>query len=241
MAWTEIARQRYCRAGLRYASDLTDAEWALIEPFMPLPPHRGRPRTVALRRIVEAIFYMLSTGCQWRQIPKEFAPFTTVQGYFYRFCRDGTFDRVARQSCEGDALLRRCSENTTVRCRRGVLNGRHYGHRRSYLCGDWEAAGACGVRGASSLVRKHAGAPKCKEPGSDVRTGRVARPTDRLVRTRPRQVHACWMPVPRTIRCDQQYRTWVASCRNDLRPPRATILIFYSKIPRRLLPEQSKM
>ena len=37
---------------------------------------------------------MLSTGCQWRQIPKEFAPFTTVQGYFYRFCRDGTFDRI---------------------------------------------------------------------------------------------------------------------------------------------------
>ncbi|MFT2093192.1 IS5 family transposase [Acidiphilium multivorum] len=94
MAWTEIARQRYCRAGLRYASDLTDAEWGLIEPFMPMPPHRGRPRTVALRRIVEAIFYMLATGCQWRQIPKEFAPFTTVQGYFYRFCRDGTFDRI---------------------------------------------------------------------------------------------------------------------------------------------------
>ncbi len=94
MAWTEIARQRYCRAGLCYASDLTDADWALIEPFMPTPSHRGRPRTVALRTIVEAIFYMLATGCQWRQIPKEFAPFTTVQGYFYRFCRDGTLDRI---------------------------------------------------------------------------------------------------------------------------------------------------
>ena len=111
MTRTEIARQRYCRAGLRYASDLTDAEWALIKPFMPPLPHRGRPRTVALRRIMEAIFYMLATGCQWRrrlkvppaeqvecrrrwQIPKEFAPFTTVQGYFYRFCRDGTLDRI---------------------------------------------------------------------------------------------------------------------------------------------------
>ena len=50
--------------------------------------------TVALRRIMEAIFYMLATGCQWRQIPKEFAPFTAVQGYFYRFCRDGTLDRI---------------------------------------------------------------------------------------------------------------------------------------------------
>ncbi len=69
MAWTDIARQRYCRAGLRYASDLTDAEWALIEPFMPMPPHRGRPRTVALRRIVEAIFYMLSAGCHMWTAP----------------------------------------------------------------------------------------------------------------------------------------------------------------------------
>jgi putative transposase len=64
MALTEIDRQRYCRARSRYASDVTDAEWALIEPFKPLPPHRGRPRTVALRRMVEAIFYMLATGCQ---------------------------------------------------------------------------------------------------------------------------------------------------------------------------------
>ncbi|CAG4925448.1 unnamed protein product [Acidocella sp. C78] len=71
MAWTETARRRYCRGGLRYASNLTDAEWALIEPFMPTPCWRGRPRTVSLRVIVEAILYMLSTGCQWRQIPRE--------------------------------------------------------------------------------------------------------------------------------------------------------------------------
>jgi putative transposase len=69
MTWTEIARRRYCRAGLRYASDLTDAEWAMIEPFMPAPQHRGRPRRVALRRIVEAIFYMLATGCHMWTAP----------------------------------------------------------------------------------------------------------------------------------------------------------------------------
>ncbi len=93
MTRTEIARQRYCRAGLRYASDLTDAEWALIASFMPAPASRGRPRSVSLRVIVEAILYMLSTGCQWRQLPREFAPFTTVQAYFYRFSRDGTLMR----------------------------------------------------------------------------------------------------------------------------------------------------
>ena len=94
MAWTETARRQYCRDELRYASNLTDAEWALIAPFMPAPAPRGRPRSVSLRVIVEAIFYMLSTGCQWRQIPREFAPFTTVQAYFYRFSRDGTLARI---------------------------------------------------------------------------------------------------------------------------------------------------
>ena len=85
MPWTEIARRRYCRDELRYASNLTDAEWALIAPFMPPPEPCGRPRSVSLRVIVEAVLYMLSTGRQWRQIPREFAPFTTVQAYFYRF------------------------------------------------------------------------------------------------------------------------------------------------------------
>nr|WP_295744827.1 IS5 family transposase [uncultured Acidocella sp.] len=73
---------------------MTDAEWALIAPFMPAPARRGRPRSVSLRVIVEAIIYMLSTGCQWRQLPREFAPFTTVQAYFYRFSRDGTLARI---------------------------------------------------------------------------------------------------------------------------------------------------
>lgn len=94
MAWTEITRPRYCRDGLRYASDLTDAEWLLIIPFMPLVLWRGRPRKVNLRTIMNAIMYMSSTGCQWRQIPREFAPFTTVQGYFYRWSGDGTLERI---------------------------------------------------------------------------------------------------------------------------------------------------
>ena len=72
MAWTEITRWQYRREGLRYASDLTDAEWALIEPSLPPPGKIGRPRKVDLRRVVEAILYMASTGCQWRAIPKEF-------------------------------------------------------------------------------------------------------------------------------------------------------------------------
>jgi transposase len=94
MAWTEITRRRYCRDEERYASNLTDAEWALIEPFMPAHGWRGRPRSVSLRVIMNAILFMLTTGCQWRQIPREFAPFTTIQSYFYRFSRDGTLERI---------------------------------------------------------------------------------------------------------------------------------------------------
>jgi transposase len=89
MAWTEITRRDYRRDGLRYASDLTDAEWAVIEPFMPPPLTTGRPRKTKLRDVVEAILYMASTGCQWRAIPKEFPPYSTVQGYFYAWSQDG--------------------------------------------------------------------------------------------------------------------------------------------------------
>ncbi len=91
MAWTEITRPHYVRDGLRYASDLTEAEWKLIEPLM--PPRRliGRPRKSDLRAVVNAMLYMASTGCQWRQLPRDFPPRSTVQGYFYEWSRSGTF------------------------------------------------------------------------------------------------------------------------------------------------------
>jgi transposase len=94
MVWTEATRRQYRRDGLRYASNLTDAEWALIEPFMPAARRVGRPRMTCLRAVVNAILYLASTGCQWRQLPKEFPPYSTVQGYFYAWSRDGTFERI---------------------------------------------------------------------------------------------------------------------------------------------------
>jgi len=94
MAWTEITRAQYCREGLRYASDMTDAEWGLIAPLMPPPRRLGRPRRVDLRAVMEAILYMASTGCQWRALPKDFPPRSTVQGYFYRWCEEGIWREV---------------------------------------------------------------------------------------------------------------------------------------------------
>jgi transposase len=85
MAWTEITRPKYQRDGLRYASDTTDEEWSLIAPHLPPPASRGRTRETSM---VNTIFYISQTGCQWRLLPKEFPPYTTVQRYFYAW-RDG--------------------------------------------------------------------------------------------------------------------------------------------------------
>jgi len=94
MAWTEITRAKYRRDELRYASDTTDAEWAVIVAHLPAPSPRGRPRTTDLREVVDAIFYLAQSGCQWRLLPKDFPAFTTVQGYFYRWRDDGTWQTI---------------------------------------------------------------------------------------------------------------------------------------------------
>lgn len=94
MAWTEITRAQYRRDDLEYASDLRNAEWKLIEPLMPERRRLGRRRKVDLRRVVEAILYIVTTGCQWRQLPRHFPPFTTVQGYFYRWIREGRWEAM---------------------------------------------------------------------------------------------------------------------------------------------------
>src|SRR3989441_6362454 len=92
--WTEITRPKYERAGQRYASDVTDKEWALIEPHMPAAKPLGRPREIELRAVLDAILYIARTGCQWRMLPKDFPPFTTVQGYFYDWRDDGLFEKI---------------------------------------------------------------------------------------------------------------------------------------------------
>ena len=88
--WTDSARGKYDRAAKRYATDLTDSEFLLIEPWLPPPVRLGRPRKTDLRAVLDAIFYLLRAGCQWRLLPKCFPPRSTVFGYFRRWWRDGT-------------------------------------------------------------------------------------------------------------------------------------------------------
>jgi len=88
--WTEITRRQYDRSNLRYASDLTDDEWNVIVVFLPPTKMLGRPRSTDLREVLNAILYMARTGCQWRMLPREFPPHSTVQRYFYAWRCDGT-------------------------------------------------------------------------------------------------------------------------------------------------------
>jgi transposase len=94
MMWTPANRARYDRSQLRYPSDLSDAEWALVEPLIPPAKKGGDKRTVNLREVVNALLYVLSTGCQWRAIPKDLPPRSTVYDYFDLWTYDGTLERI---------------------------------------------------------------------------------------------------------------------------------------------------
>jgi putative transposase len=100
MSWTKTTRKQYRRDGLRYASDLTDREWKLIARLLPKPKRMGRPREVDLRVVLNAMLYLLATGCQWRALPKDFPPFTTVQYYFYGWRDTQLWRRINRALVE---------------------------------------------------------------------------------------------------------------------------------------------
>ena len=92
--WTPDHRRAAARHGPRYPSDLTDAEWALVEPLIPPAKRGGRRRSVNLREVLNAIFYVLSTGCQWNALPKDLPPKSTVYDYLDLWDWDGTLERI---------------------------------------------------------------------------------------------------------------------------------------------------
>ena len=89
MPWDKTNRTKYDYKTGRYPSDMTNAQWAVIEPLVPLPKHGGRPRTTDMREVINAISYIARTGCQWRLLPQPFPPWTTVQRYFYEWTKTG--------------------------------------------------------------------------------------------------------------------------------------------------------
>ena len=102
--WTKENRGRYDRSKLRYPSDVTNEEWALIEPLIPPAKGGGKTRTVLMREVVNGLMFVLSKGCQWRAIPKDLPPKSTVYGYFDLWTWDGTIGRIH------EALYAACRE-----------------------------------------------------------------------------------------------------------------------------------
>ena len=92
--WTKENRRRYDRSHLRYEHDLTDEEWAEISPEIPPAKPGGNKRTVDLREVVNGVMYILGTGCQWRAIPKDLPPRSTIYDYLDRWSHDGTLERI---------------------------------------------------------------------------------------------------------------------------------------------------
>jgi len=92
--WTSENRPGYERRNDRYPSDLGDAEWELIAPMIPPAKRGGRRRTTDMREVVNAILYVLETGCQWRALPKDFPPKSTVHAYLDLWEWDGTLARI---------------------------------------------------------------------------------------------------------------------------------------------------
>lgn len=83
----------------RYSTDLTDQQWAVIEPLIPPAKDGGRPRTTDMREVVNTCLYMLRTGCQWELIPNDFPPKSTVYEYYSQWAKDSTLDEMVRQLC----------------------------------------------------------------------------------------------------------------------------------------------
>ena len=105
--WTIENRPRYDRSKLRYPSDLTDEEWSRVAPLIPPAKHGGRKRTVLVREVVTGLMDILSTGCQWRAIPKDLPPRSTLYDSFDLWTWDGTLDHIHH------ALYVKCREQAS--------------------------------------------------------------------------------------------------------------------------------
>ena len=134
-----------------YPTGLSDAAWNYIEPHLPAPKGFGRPRTHSLREIIDAIFYLLKSGCQWRLLPHDFPRWPTVYHYFRKWRRDGTWERVNRALRE---RLRGVRLKRDPKPSAGVVDSQSV---KSTAVGGEERAVTTGARSSRALKAPHPG------------------------------------------------------------------------------------
>ena len=181
----------------RYPSDLTDAQWAVLEPWIPPPRPGGRPRKTNMREVVNAIFYLTREGCSWRALPHDFPPWKTVYNYFEDWKRDGTWDRFltilrwrVRQAAGRDPDPRvACIDSQSVKTAGGgeevgTDGGKKVRGRKRHIVVDTmglllavvvTAANVDDARAAQATVRATAG-ERLPAPGSGASRQQVPQP-----------------------------------------------------------------
>jgi len=154
------------RARKPYSSDLSDAQWALLEPLLPAPVPAGRPRTVDLREVVNAIFYVLTNGCAWHALSHDFPPEGTVRDYFHRWRRTGLWERIH------DALRRQVREQVGKEPEPSAgsidsqtVKATRTSGTRGYDAGKKNQRDQAAHLGGHAGVGAGGGRPSCEHPG----------------------------------------------------------------------------